>query len=82
VAGFVIRVITLDQIAVKIYLDQIARGDFVKQKAIGVDQVLVRVTRHSRTQVREDRIGPAIVNERAVAGSQLDSQLPLCFIET
>ena len=45
-ACLVVGVVPLDDIAIEVDLDQVARANLVKQQAVGIDQVLPRVIGH------------------------------------
>ena len=65
-------------LAILVDLDQAAGGDFLEQQAVRIDQKVVFRSRHTRADVGVNQVGPAIGGDQAVAGRQIDPQLPLC----
>ena len=56
--------VVVEFVALHVHLDQAGGGDFVEHQTVGVDQKLVRVSRHAVWQlgadVRKDQVAPTV----------------------
>ena len=78
-ACVVVRIISGNNISIKINLDQIACRDFLKEQSIRIDKIPVILSRRPRTQMGIDQIRPAIMDKSTIATGQLLSCLPFLF---
>ena len=62
--------------AVLVDLDQAAGSDLFKQHAVGIDQKVVLGAGDAGADVGEDQVAPTIGGDQAVAGCQVNTQLP------
>jgi hypothetical protein len=65
-----------DRIAVEADLDQARRGHFLEHQLIGVEQEMVLGPRHSRREMGEDEIVPAVMRDEPVGGGEVDADPP------
>jgi hypothetical protein len=72
------RVVEL--VALGVDLDEGRRGDLVEQQTVGIDEELVVVPRHARRNVVIDQVVHAEPGDHAIAGGELDADLPFAGV--
>ena len=79
-SGRVHRVRSIENdLAIQVDLDETARGHFLEEQTVGVDQKMLVRTRHPRRYVRKYQVIPAMHGDQPIAGRQVLADLPLLF---